>query len=57
MTARTRAILRLVFWVNLAVACLCMWHAMLSGLPDLLWLLFGNLWIGYRVDSWLDSSR
>lgn len=53
MTPRMRVFLTLVFCANLAVACLCMWHAMLSGLPDLVWVLLGNLWVGYKVDSWL----
>ncbi|HET8939001.1 MAG TPA: hypothetical protein VFN67_36405 [Polyangiales bacterium] len=53
MTARMRLFLRLVFWANLAIACLCLWHAMLSGLPDLAWMLLPELWVGYTVDKWL----
>jgi hypothetical protein len=54
MTVRKRRFLRFVFWVNLSIACLCMAHYMDSGRPDLVWLLFGHLWVGYRVDSWLN---
>lgn len=53
MTDRMRCFLRLIFWVNFAIALSMIAFSMLTHWPGPRIVLLGNLWVGYRVDSWL----